>query len=232
MFTCSFGRLSFHDGKKNNMKKKWNYLANECKMEEKQYPYPANYDSTMLGKKILQRICHRDFISSDSIRKILITPEEKHLIDCFMSNEDVPNDAVSHAVEGCHVEEHRLTEVFVCLKGYICKQDSFHHHNMRKHNQSKLIKSRGYRNAVRNPLVGHEETNIGANIAPPPRDYLNNNPGQERDIAYARPMRIRNLVDVVNELREGNFRENIAENPAPNINRHPNLAPPPEEVDI
>jgi hypothetical protein len=242
IFSCSSGYLSFLDRKKDkryeqNIKK---YRTIREKLRHKQsYLLKVKNNSRQNGKlhTIEQRICHRDFICSDSTETILISPQENSLINEIMSKGDVPNYVVSHAVENCSIYEHHLSEAFVCHRGYIIKRCSKFYHRflfmeqLKEESRSQFLDMSSCdidRNTLFDENYDENYINIQPYIAPPPPDFLDNNPMHQQEIPYVRHIdQRRNVVDIPNN--EG---RDVAENPARNIDRHPNLAPPPQEVDV
>jgi hypothetical protein len=139
---------------------------------------------------------------------------------------------------------HHQSENFVCIKGYICKRDTYIDYDHHCHKIDEICecyvrfvcKQRrlepcpdgGFDSG--DELDFDEETNILANNAPSPPDYLDNHLRQQCGIAYVGPnYRRRNLADIVNELRAQNIAENRS---VPKIKKHLNLASPPPEFDI
>jgi hypothetical protein len=237
--TCFFSYLHFHDNKMNekyrvDMKE---YLAIRerpriTNLRSIQHIAKLSNQDTL--KKIYQRFCHRDCITLDSSRKKNYDRllEEYYLLHTLGMFKNARNDVISIVVQGC-IDNHGLTVNFVCFAGYIFIYDEYRAWMMQIFEEPEDSNIDPTIYDIGNVLIGHEQANIRQNIAPPPPpDFLDNDHGQQRDIANITPNYRRNLDHIENEELEENLGQHILGNQAPNMNRHPNLAPPPEEVDI
>lgn len=78
-------------------------------------------------KNVLERIKFKDLISPCLENRMCTTWQEKYLISRVVNGDDIPNEIITHALEGCYTWGHLLNENYGCCRGYIVDRQIFSH---------------------------------------------------------------------------------------------------------